>query len=83
MRSPIHHWLSVAEAASAVSVSPEIILAAIHNGALIASNVGMGKCRPRWRIAEADLNQWLADRQSVPAQRSRQRRRTMEIPTYV
>lgn len=76
-------YLTVAEVAARLSLSEETITAAIKSGALPASNVSQGKLRPRWRVSESDLAQWLESRQAVPVKRHQRRRRTLTIPQYV
>ena len=74
--------LRVADVADRIGLSEETVIAAIRSGSLPASNVGQGAHRPRWRVSEADLAQWLNDRKVSPVRRTA-RRRTLEIPKYV
>lgn len=52
------------EAARRAGCSKYVILDAIHEGTLYATNIGYGTKRPRWAIDPDDLKDWLnrADR---------------------
>lgn len=68
--------LSVAQAAERLKVSPDTVTGWIHSGTLKASNVGKGKQRGRYRIAAADLDNFMAARQcEKPATRQPRKRR--------
>jgi hypothetical protein len=60
------------------------ILAAIHAGDLIASDVSASPGRPTWRIAAEDLDRWLASRRAVPAPKATRtrRRRLADVTRY-
>jgi len=71
--------------AKLVGVSSDHVLALIHLGEIKASNVTLpGAKRPRYKVAEADLEAFLAKRAStppVPTTRRRARRET--LPQFV
>ena len=77
------HYLTVADVAARISLTIPAVLALIHRGDITASNVSIGKQRPRWRVAPADLSCWLTSRQSGPTTRITRRRRTASITEYV
>jgi excisionase family DNA binding protein len=70
-QQPASH-LTVAEAARHLRVKTDTIRSWINAGRLNAANTGQGS-RPRWRIAQADLDLFLAGRTRQP--RGRQRRK--------
>lgn len=72
-------YLTVAEVAARIRVSAPSVLTLIRRGEIIASNVSMGIRRPRWRINPADLDRWLASRQTRPTTRITRRRRMQNI----
>lgn len=70
-------YLSVAQAAVELATRQHTVLAWISSGELPASNIAPQRgTRPRWRIARADLELFLASRRAVqPAPVSKPRRR--------
>ena len=76
-------YLTVADAAARISLTVPAVLARIHSGDLIASNVSSGKQRAHWRIAEDELTRWMTSRQSGPTPRITRRRRSAAITEYV
>ena len=76
-------YRTVAEASDFVGLSIHTVLARIHSGDLIASNVSSGTQRARWRIADEELTRWLTSRQSGPTPRITRRRRTAAITEFV
>ncbi len=69
---------TTAQAAEILEVTDDGIVALIHSGELVASNVARSSDskRPRWRIAESDLGRFLLSRrhsasQSTPTKRSK------------
>lgn len=55
-----HH--SVQTIAIAIDVSDETVLRWIHSGDLKAFNISKRSTRPRWRIAQSDLDTFLETR---------------------
>jgi excisionase family DNA binding protein len=70
-RRPASH-LTVAEAARHLRAKTDTVRAWINAGRLKAANTGQGS-RPRWRIAQADLDLFLAGRTREPRERQRQK----------
>lgn len=71
--------LMVAQVAKTLGVNRGQVLTWIRSGELRASNTGKGSLLPRWRIARADLDAFLAGRQPTPATpRKRRERQTAE-----
>lgn len=66
---------SVPDVASVLGVNREKIRAWIRAGLLKAINVSAGP-RPRWRISQQALDEFLESRTSKPAARATRRRRT-------
>ena len=66
--------LTVAEVAKRLSVQDEVVLAHIRSGRLRAINVGLGSRRPRWRIAQEALEEFLGARTTSPVQPAKPRR---------
>ena len=68
-----------------VGVGIDCVLGWIHTGALRASNISSSSSRPRWRIAESDLADFLAVRSNQPSKDSRpvKRRRSKPTKKYV
>lgn len=63
-------WLTVSEVAAYIHVSRDTIERLIHEGLLIAADVGVGRAgqchRPRWRIAVSSIKSFLAARATKP-----------------
>ena len=76
-------YLTVAAVADEIGLTDHGVLALIHRGDLTASNVSLGKSRPRWRIAADELSRWLTSRESRQPIISRCRRRSTAITEYV
>ena len=77
--SELPPYLKPSDAAKLLSVSVDTVTGWIHSGALVASNIGQGKQRGRYRIAAADLEAFMAARQTgKPAARQPRKRR----PSY-
>ena len=53
---------SVQEVAAHLRLSERQVRYAIDSGALRASNVGMGKIRPVWRIKRSEIDRFWAKR---------------------
>jgi excisionase family DNA binding protein len=71
-----NHFQTTAEAAEFLSVTTDKITDLIHSGQLAAVNVALhpgGK--PRWRIADEALKQFITSRQSQPVSISTPRRK--------
>jgi len=69
--------LTAAQAAQFLGVNRGQVLTWIRAGELRASNTGKGRLLPRWRIARADLDGFLAGRQPTPpTPRKRRERQT-------
>jgi excisionase family DNA binding protein len=66
--------LTVGDVAKRLKLSTDSVLSLIRSGRLRASNVGLGKQRPRWRIAPEAIDQFLAER-AAPKRAPRRRRR--------
>ena len=77
-------YLTPPEAAKELRVSPDKVLTWIHSGELRAFDVSAARGqRPRWRIARADLDDFLARRAATPPQKpQRRRRRQAKTTTY-
>jgi hypothetical protein len=58
----LHAYLTPPEIGRRLRVTPERVIGWIKSGQLRACNVGDGAIRPRWRIAAADLETFLAAR---------------------
>ena len=60
------HWLAVSEVAAYVHVSRDTVERLIHEGLLVAVDVGVGRAgpchRPRWRVAVSSIESFLAAR---------------------
>ena len=67
---------TVATAATRLSVAIPAVLSLIASGKLMAINVSLGSKRPRWRIERAELERFLAARQSGDDVRPVRRRRS-------
>lgn len=66
-----------------LALSVPAVLALIASGKLAAANVSGGRKRPRWRIDPAELDRFLAARQSGGVTVRPVRRRTMQIRQWV
>lgn len=75
MSPPAPRWLCTREIAQQLVVKPERVIAWIRAGQLRAVNVGDGLVKPRFRIAPADLENFLAARAVQPPARPARRRR--------
>ncbi len=75
--------LKVAAVAERTALSVPAVLALINAGKIVASNVSQGLRRPRWRVAPADLEQFLASRQPAATSRIVKRRRAVAMVEYV
>ena len=66
------------EAAEILGLSDDGIVAMIHSGEIVASNIARSKDakRPRWRIAEGDLGRFLLSRRHPASQAERPAKRT-------
>lgn len=69
--------LRLREVADNLGVKPDVVLAWVHSGELVASNVAQkAGGRPRWRVDPADLEAFLARRRNgvktPPTKRRRQ-----------
>ena len=70
--------LTVADVARRLVVSDEQVLAHIRSGRLRAINVGLGRQRPRWRIAPEALEEFLSARTSALAPPTTRRRKNRQ-----
>ena len=66
--------LTTAQAAKRLGLEGEAgsrhVLRLIDTGALAAINVSTGTERPRWRITEAEVERYIADREAEARQRA-------------
>ena len=71
--------------AKLLGVSADHVLSLIHAGELKASNVTLpGAKRPRYKVAEADVEAFLARRASTPPEPTTRRRAKREtLPQFV
>jgi excisionase family DNA binding protein len=80
----VSRYVTTAQAAELLAVTPDKITDLIHSGQLPAIDVSLhsgGKAR--WRIAADDLAAFIASRRtSPPAKRTRRSRRKDEGPRY-
>ena len=76
-------YLTVADVADHIGLTVHAVLALIHRGDLAASNVSLGKSRPRWRIAADELSRWLTSRESSRPIVTQRRHRTSTLTEYV
>ena len=67
--------LTVADVAKRLVVHDEVVLAHIRGGRLRAINVGLGSQRPRWRIAEEALEEFLGARTGNPPNTTKRARK--------
>jgi excisionase family DNA binding protein len=69
--------LTVADAADRLNISEDAVLAHIRSHRLLAVNVGLGERRPRWRITDEAISQFLEARtaQKPSEQKSRRPKR--------
>ena len=74
MNSP---YLTVREVEEALSLCNKAVLRLINSGALVSSDISLrpGTGRPRWRILQTSLDDFLRDRTHQPATKRRRRRR--------
>jgi hypothetical protein len=75
MNDPAARWLHAREIAQQLAIKPERVIAWIRAGQLRAVNVGDGLVKPRFRIAPADLENFLAARAVQPPVRPARRQR--------
>ena len=68
-------YLTVLQVADRLAVRPAQVIRLIRAGLLPATNVGLGTRKPRLRISEAALGDFLVARQVQPAPRLERRRR--------
>lgn len=77
-------WLTVAETAARLRTSPDTVLRLIKAGELRASNAGTSDARPRWIVAEEDLQDFLRRRANRPAEERRERKgHRGKLPNYL
>lgn len=77
--------LSVRTAAERLGIGSHAVLALIHSGALIASDVSLhaGGGRPRWRITPEAIDDFLHARMyRVAVPRRRRRRKEANVKRY-
>ena len=77
--------LTVQAAAEFLQTTEEGVLALIHSGQLIASNVNVkpNAQRPRWRILASDLGRFLLKtRHTVEQPRAKQKRAKSAVKDY-
>ena len=82
MRTPAYH--TPASVAELLAVDVHSVLRWLHSKELHAINVSASQgTRPRWRIAQADLDSFLLRRRTEPAPpKARRRRRTEDTVRY-
>jgi len=68
-------YLSTKAVAELLSVHNEHVLSLIHSGALKAFNVAARPGKPRWRIAQTDVDAFIRERQAKPPAVQPRRRR--------
>jgi Helix-turn-helix domain len=74
-------YLRPRDVAERFDVKVDVVLAWIRRAELVAVNVAqVGGRRPRWRIAQADLQRFVERRQAVPAPARQRRRRRAPQP---
>lgn len=66
----VEKYYSPQQAAEMLNVTDDGIVAMIHSGELVATNVARlaDSKRPRWRIAESDLGRFLLSRRHPASQ---------------
>ena len=69
----VEQHFSPQQAAEILGVTDDGIVAMIHSGELVATNVARAadSKRPRWRIAESDLGRFLLSRRHPASQEQR------------
>lgn len=74
-------------AAKRLGVGVSNIRQYIERQELTAINTSLGSCKPRWKIAEEDLQRFIESRKSgnkpVPVRQRRRRKTDEAIPQYV
>ena len=76
-------YLTPPEVAKRLRIRPDKVLAWIRSGELTAIDVSESQGgRPRWRVSEADLQDFLKRRQSQPAPKQTRRRREKPRKSY-
>ncbi|MEL6110124.1 MAG: helix-turn-helix domain-containing protein [Planctomycetota bacterium] len=76
-------YLTPKQAAEIIGVGQDHIVHLIHSEVLAASNVSLGKKRPRWKISEDDIVAFMERRQKKSPPKRRPRRKLREVPQYV
>ncbi len=78
-----HRALSVREVAALLGIRPHGVLALIHSNQLPAVDVSLQQGgRPRWRIFQDALEDFLLRRTHQPAAPRRRRRRNTTVKQY-
>lgn len=74
---------TTAQAAEILEVTDDGIVALIHSGELVATNVARSadSKRPRWRISESDLGRFLLSRRHSASVTPRPAKRTRSVST--
>lgn len=72
-------YLTTRQAATKLKVSVDHVVALIHSGSLCGIDVSTGR-KPRWRIASADLDAFIAARTHKPIPAATRRRRKVTRP---
>lgn len=68
---------TVPQVAEMLGVGANKVLAWIHSGDIIATDLSQSQnSRPRWHIATAEVERFIASRRSVPAVKTAPKRRT-------
>jgi hypothetical protein len=76
-------WRSPPQIADLLRIEAEKVIAWIKSGQLIAVNVGNGPLRPRYRISQESLDDFLRRRQTQPpAPRPVRRRKQTSVREY-
>lgn len=80
-----HTYLTPPEIARRLRVSVDRVRGWLARGELRGCNVGDGPRRPRWRVAEYDLQAFLAGRECPASSPRRPRRRRIahQPPSYI
>jgi excisionase family DNA binding protein len=80
MANDAERYLTPPMIAKQLRVSPEKVLNWIRKGDLRAINVSDGNCRPRYRVAPEDLDEFLKRREVQPPPPIQRRRRKRQPP---
>lgn len=79
------NYFPVRAVAATIRQSPDTVLRLIRAGRLRATNAGLSDKRPRWIVAESDLEDFLRQRQNLPSETPKAKRvrvKKSKIPNY-